>query len=80
MYFHNDHAGDVKYSRLHAWDDGSELYKTENGNCRNVGKICDETKGICHQMTDDLMKSVHNKVRMNFPSKYRKLVTWAEKD
>ena len=73
MYWHNDQMGDVKHSRLHAWDDGSELYMEENGNCRNIGDKCDETMGVCHQMTSESMMNVHSKVRVMFPGKYRNL-------
>jgi len=73
IYWYNDQMGDVKQARLHAWHDGSELYKQEEGNCRKIHRRCDEKSGLCHQMDEHRMKSVHQKVTNLFPTKYRYL-------
>ncbi len=63
----------VKQARLHAWHDGSEIYKGAQGNCKNEGSLCDEKSGVCHRMSEDHMKDVHQKVKALFPEKYRML-------
>ena len=62
---------DIKQARLHAWHDGSERYQQAEGNCKNFGRKCNETSGVCHPMTEDRMKKVHRKVKKMFPKKYR---------
>ncbi len=73
-YLYNDQMANVEHSRLHAWDDGSEIYlRDQNGNCKNEGKKCNEEKSACHQMTSEMMQNVHNAVRLKFPDKYNQL-------
>jgi hypothetical protein len=73
-YWFNDHTEDVKSARLHAWNDGSEDYsKGPQGNCKNIGAKCDERSEVCHQLSADMLKSVHQKAKLLFPNKYRNL-------
>jgi hypothetical protein len=73
QYWFNDRMENVKSARLHAWNDGSEIYKSSQGNCKNIGTKCDETSEVCHQLSADMFKSVHQKVKLLFPNKYRNL-------
>jgi hypothetical protein len=63
----------VTNTRLHAWNDGSKIYKTSQGNCKNIGEKCNEKFEICHNLDEDKFKSIHQKMKMLFPSKYRNL-------
>lgn len=73
VYWHNDNVGHVKHERLHAWDDGSELYGRERGNCRYVNKKCNAKSGSCHYMDEESMHRLSEKVKQSFPDKYRLL-------
>ncbi len=73
IYWYNDQMADIKHARLHAWHDGSEMYKRDEGNCKNKGRRCNETSGVCHPMSEDRMRRVHGKVKALFPKKYRTL-------
>jgi hypothetical protein len=81
-YFYNDNSSDIRHDRLHAWDDLSESYKREFGNCMHTTNLkeprrksipCSEESGTCHNMDENTFHSVHLKVKELYPEKYRSL-------
>mmetsp|Transcript_6288 Transcript_6288/g.7967 ORF Transcript_6288/g.7967 Transcript_6288/m.7967 type:complete len:553 (-) Transcript_6288:206-1864(-) len=74
IYFYNDQMGDVKHARLHAFHDGSEIYKRHEGHCKKFKKRCDSKAGVCHEQSEGLMEKTYRQVKALYPKKYRHLL------